>query len=263
MSVRALSRRQRELQDRDATILTVTRDLILAEGYFGVTMDRIAEACECPKGTLYHRFASKEEIIMLLALQASQRRLAMMRRGGAFRGRTRERLVGISEGASLFLQMELDDARLIRMAWGPVFEKASPQQLAAIHRVEHDTLWLFWEIVAEAVREGDLPQDSAPIERIAFGLTSLLDGASGLTESQVPQEALRIVSPVHEVWCVYNTLLDAYRWRPLFDEQDWEDTLADIRRTVFPEEAQRLYGKGCWYGANGRVNPNQEKRASS
>ena len=44
----------------------------------------------------------------------------------------------------------------------------------------------------------------------------------------------------------------------LMEEQDWEETLAQIRRSIFPEEAQRLYGEGCWYGDAGSFHPERE-----
>ncbi len=60
---------------------------------------------------------------------------------------------------------------------------------------------------------------------------------------------------IHELWCFYNMLADAYRWRPLFTEQDWEETMAPICRNVFPEETQQRYGKECWYGDAGTSPP--------
>jgi hypothetical protein len=44
-------------------------------------------------------------------------------------------------------------------------------------------------------------------------------------------------------------MADAFGWTPRSDEIDWDEALADIRRTVFPDEAQRAYGPGAWYGS--------------
>jgi len=85
----------------------------------------------------------------------------------------------------------------------------------------------------------------------------LAEGGYALMENGIPENALGLANPFHELWHGFNTLADAYGWRPLFSEFDWEETLAQIRRTVFPEEAQRIYGEGCWYGDFGRLHPSR------
>jgi len=90
-AVLTLSPKQLELQERDNHILGVARELVLANGYFGITMDQIARESGCPKGTLYHRFACKEDILVAMAVNSSERRSKMMRRAASYDGRTRER----------------------------------------------------------------------------------------------------------------------------------------------------------------------------
>ena len=64
-----LSRKQREIQEREALILEVAREMLLERGYLGVTMDRIAQAIEYSKGTVYQHFSSKEDVLVALAGQ--------------------------------------------------------------------------------------------------------------------------------------------------------------------------------------------------
>lgn len=47
-----LSPRQREMMEREDRILDSARSLLLNEGYYATTMDRIAEASGYPKGTM-------------------------------------------------------------------------------------------------------------------------------------------------------------------------------------------------------------------
>jgi len=77
-----LSRKQRMIRTRETRILDSARDMLLSDGYYAMTMDRIAEASECPKGTVYQRFACKEDVVVALAIQGLQQRLEMMQRGG-------------------------------------------------------------------------------------------------------------------------------------------------------------------------------------
>ena len=81
-----LTRKQREIQSREGRILEVARSMIVQDGYHGLSMDRIAEALEYSKGTIYQHFSCKEEILMALVNQAMERRLDLFRRAAAFRG---------------------------------------------------------------------------------------------------------------------------------------------------------------------------------
>lgn len=71
-----LSRKQREIQQRDELILNVSRSLFIEHGYHNVTMDSIAKAVEYSKGTVYQHYASKEEIISALCMRFGEMILA-------------------------------------------------------------------------------------------------------------------------------------------------------------------------------------------
>jgi AcrR family transcriptional regulator len=96
-----LTRKQREVKEREGRILELARSMIIQEGYHGLSMDRIAEALEYSKGTIYQHFSCKEEILMALVNQTMERRLDLFRCAAAFRGRSRERItaVGAAGGA--------------------------------------------------------------------------------------------------------------------------------------------------------------------
>ena len=83
---------------------------------------------------------------------------------------------------------------------------------------------------------------------MTFGIWALVDGSFTLIENDSPRTALGIQNPFTNMFRTFNTLADAYGWRPLFGEHDWEETLAEVRRKVFPEEAEAVYGTGNWYG---------------
>lgn len=256
MHTKNLSPRQREMVEREGRILESARSLLLNEGYYATTMDRIAEASGCPKGTMYQCFACKEDIILALALQAHRKRMSFVRRGVSFSGRPRERMVAAGEGTGLFAQLNPEESRILHLATGPIREKGSPQRLQAIQTTEREVVGLLRDVLVQAVAQGDLDfGENATIEEITYALCALIDGAYTLAESGLPQYALGLQNPKQEMWWMFNRLADAYGWRPRFSEQDWEETLAEIRRTVFPEEAQRLYGPGAWYGDAGCTHP--------
>lgn len=255
-----LSPKQQEIRARDAVILKTAREMLLSRGYFGMTMDRIAEVALCPKGTMYQRFQCKEDIICALAFECLEERLAMMRRGASFAGCARQRMTGVGEGIALFNRLRPDDSSIIHIGTGPIREKASVERLRAMAQNEHATVDLVRGILAEAVAEGNLvPEDGASLQEITFALWSLVEGGFRLRESGIPQRTLGMANPVQGLWWVFNRLADAYGWRPLFGELDYEETLAETRRTIFPEEAQAIYGEEAWYGDAGTAHRAQRR----
>src|SRR5579859_1374332 len=100
-----MTRKQREIRDREERILDVALGMLEGDGYLGLNMDRIAEALEYSKGTIYQHFSCKEEIVLSLANRALAKRCELFRRGAAFRGGTRERAHGIGMAAEIFLRL--------------------------------------------------------------------------------------------------------------------------------------------------------------
>ena len=253
MAIATLSPKQREIIERDTLILEVARDMLLERGYFGLTMDRLAEASNCPKGTMYQRFGCKEDIILALAMQSLEHRSAMMARAGAFEGKTRERVLAFGEAVALFARLHPDESRILHIATGPIREKASMERVMALREKEHEMVGMLHSLLQEAVAKGELVLDreGATIEEMAFGIWALVEGSFTLIESGVPENTLGIRDPFTRMFRAFNVLADGYGWHPLFHERDWEDLLARVRRTIFPEEAQAVYGPGQWYGDKG------------
>lgn len=244
-----LSPIQVEHQERDRHILGVARELVLANGYFGVTMDQIARESGCPKGTLYHRFSCKEDVLVAMAVASSDRRSAMMGRAVRYEGRTRERLLGIGEAAALFGRLYPQDLQILRTATGPIREKASVAKLMALVESERAVIRILSDLLDDAIAVGDLkPDDEGTLHEMVLGNFGLMEGGFTLIQDGVASQALGVGDPYYKLWRYFNHAMDSYGWRPFFDEWDYEESLCRIRRDVFPDEAQQLYGGGMWYG---------------
>ena len=61
-----LPRKQREFQQREQLILDTAQSMLHQHGYAQLTMERIAEAVEYSKGTIYNHFSSKEDMVCSL-----------------------------------------------------------------------------------------------------------------------------------------------------------------------------------------------------
>ncbi len=245
------SQRQQQLIKRDERVLDAARSILLERGYYGLTMEAIADVSGCRKGTLYGRFTSKEDVVVALATRSMECRTKLIKRGATFQGRSRERLVGVGEGISLFSRLLTDDSRILHTATGVIRERASPERLFALSHQEGQQIAVVQEILRAAVSEGDLVVESDEIlQELTLGTWGLVEGAFSLIEMGAPQ-ALGTSSPVTKTFRVFNRLADAYGWRPLWSEWDYDESLARIRKGIFPVEAQQLYGEEMWYGDRG------------
>jgi len=246
---RPVSRRRKILQERDSAILGAAEEILLEDGYYGLTMDAVASKSNVSKGTVYLHFGCKEDVVLALAQRAMVQRNDLIRRGAGFEGRARERVLALGEAMGLFQRLHTDQSSIIHMAMGPVREKASVERVAALVRLEEEATGILREVVEDAVASGDLAAPRAGmIEELLLGAWALVDGAYTLIESGAVGASLKIKDPFHKVWRSFNVLADGYGWRPLFSEWNYEESMSRIRKSIFPDEAQRLYGEGNWYG---------------
>jgi AcrR family transcriptional regulator len=237
-----LTRKQRELVQREELILDVTRDLLLDRGYHGLTMDRIAEAMEYSKGTIYQHFPCKEEVLTELSTRILQERLEMFERAAQFDGRTRERMVAIGEAGEIFVRLHPDDFRTLQIIKAEVItRKVSEERLLKMKDAEYRVLLLMNGIIHEAIALGDLTLlPGKSVEEISFGLWAMTDGGYGNIVRGMPLGEIGIREPFRSVMNVCEVLGDGYGWKPLTSEWDYEATRARVRATLFADEMREL-----------------------
>jgi AcrR family transcriptional regulator len=241
--MKKLTPKKREIQEREAMILRTARELLLTEGYHGVTMDSVAEATECPRGTLYRGFACKDDIVAALARESLERYASLMRRAAAYEGSSRERVLALGEAVELYHVLNRGDCLILRMANGPVREKASKERVAALNKTERERIQILRDILVDAVLKRDLMlREGSSVERIAFSLWALVDGSYELMENQAAGSVLGMDHPLGALHEAFNVLADGYDWRPLSSEYDYHASVGAIRKAVFPDEATEAYG---------------------
>ena len=125
-----MTRRQREVQAREELILDVARELLLEGGYHGLTMARVADGAEYSKGTIYHHFSCKEEVIIALAARSVEKQRVLVERAATFSGRPRERMLAVGEATQLFSLLYPDEARIFQIMNGEaITQKGSKESL--------------------------------------------------------------------------------------------------------------------------------------
>jgi AcrR family transcriptional regulator len=237
-----LTRKQREIQGREGRILEVARSMIVEDGYHGLSMDRIAEALEYSKGTIYQHFSCKEDILMALVNQAMERRLDLFRRAAAFRGRPRERLAAIGAGCELFFQLYPDHFHIehaIRIT--SIKEKTSEQRRVFLETAEANCSQIVQGVIRDAVAAGDVQLDEEfGVAQLCFGLWSITFGGFSIAATSPSLTNLGIDDPVVTIRNNCNRLLDGVGWRPLSTEIDLPTLFGRIQREVFAAEFAEL-----------------------
>src|SRR6266702_5567326 len=61
-----LSLKERQRLERETLILQTAEEVLLEKGYYNTSMDEIAARVGIAKGTLYHHFARKEDLVSAL-----------------------------------------------------------------------------------------------------------------------------------------------------------------------------------------------------
>jgi AcrR family transcriptional regulator len=238
-----LTRKQREIVAREELLLSVGRELVQKEGPRELTMDKVAAASEYSKGTVYHHFSSKEDLLAALACQTMEGRIRMFERASAFAGTSRERLTAIGIAEELFVLSNEADFRLQMSIMQEYLRPAvKPERLNQIEMLEMRCMGITTGIVRDAIAQQDLV---LPPNTSAEGLTMLLWGAytgtfnmltcNRMLDCPVLDTLPSDLDPVANLRVNIQLLLDGYGWAPLSSDWDYQTSRKMILAEIFPE----------------------------
>ena len=236
------TRKQREIQEREQRILETAWPLLIEQGYLGLSMDRIAETLQYSKGTIYNHFSCKEEIIISLAIQTTERRTRLFERAAAFQGTSRERIHAIGTAATIFVQLFPDHFKLEHIIRSSsIWEKTSEKRRAIMRGCEQRCMGIVGGIVRDAIAQGDLTlDDGVTAEDLVFGLWSISFGAFSIITTSDQLVELGIRDPFQTFRQNVNRLLDGFGWSPLSANYDQEAVALRIQNEVFPDEFRAI-----------------------
>ena len=237
-----LSRKEREFQQREQLILDTAQHMLHQHGYAQLTMERIAEAVEYSKGTIYNHFSSKEDLVCSLCCRCVTNLIELFKRAYDYPGTTRERFSAIGIAYSLYHQLNPLDAQNIQVVkTNAVREKLSEDKLQEMNALEHEITQLCMEIVQEAIESGDIAvSKKQSAAAIVFGFWSMLYGGMLLAQSDIPLEDLGFNPVIEMLWNNSQRLMDAYGWKPLCQDTDTDDLFEKLCSALFAEEICKL-----------------------
>jgi len=235
-----ISRKERERREREAKILELARRMLREVGYLGLSMDRIAAEMEYSKGTIYQHFCNKEEIILALANEALEKRLAMFEVAATWSGAktARDRMAAIGAAAEIFVErypQHFSVEQIVRSS--SIWEKTSEERRQFMQTCEGRCMAVLVEIVRDGQARGDLELlGNRTPEDLVFGLWALNFGAYTIITGSGSLEETGIADPIAALRQNQNLLLDGYHWRPLSSEQDFNETFDQVKREVFGDD---------------------------
>jgi len=238
MTPATISRKQREIAAREQLMLDAARGILVEGGYLGLSMDRVAEATEYAKGTVYLHFASKEDLIAALTIETANIRASMFERAAAFDGLSRERMTAVGVADQLFVDLNPDHFRTEQIcSMDSITEKVSAERLAAMHQAGDRCMAVMATIVKDAVAAGELKTSDAisPMQMV-YGLWTMAVGHHTIRQQAADQTWLADVDLQAAVWANYHTLLDGCGWTPCLKDWDYDAVIQRINQDVFPDE---------------------------
>jgi AcrR family transcriptional regulator len=151
-----------------ATLLPVAAELFNERGYDGTSMRDLAARLGIAKSAIYHHVAGKEELLRLALDRALGGLSVVTARARALPAPAIERLEYLVRGSVEVLQAESPYVTLLlRVRGNTDVERAALDQRRAFDR-------FVAELVAEAVRDGDIRSDADAMltARLLFGLVN-------------------------------------------------------------------------------------------
>jgi len=241
-----LTRKQRELQQRETLILETAQNIWHTHGYNYLTMERLAESVEYSKGTIYNHFSSKEDIVCSICSQYIRSLLDIFTRAANYPGTTRERFLAVGIGYSLYHQINTKAALNIQTIKShSIREKISAEKLEEMESLEQQITSITHKIVLDALDCGDLPESARRhANSIVFGCWSMHYGALLLDKSDIPLDELGFNPVVKMLWDNSIRFLDGYGWLPVSDtnlnQKDNIELLQKLSNALFADEIIKL-----------------------
>ena len=242
-------RKRRRLAEREALFLDTAARLLDERGFVGLTMDRVADAIEYSKGTLYQHFASKEDLLAGIVAQTGGMRADLFERGSSYDGPTRERMAAIGVAFDLFSQLypahfQAEMIVTTEQLRNSTFRaKLSPQRLARIDENDHRCDLVMQALMEDAVENGDLvPESAEALAGLHFGLWSVSFGSYMIMRCETDLAEKGFEDPVRLLHLAQDRMLDGFGWKPFSTEHDYLAARDRILKQVFPDEHRLALG---------------------
>lgn len=231
--------RENEIRDdvrkvRERFMLEKAREMLNQVGFQALNLPELAKYSGYSKPTIYKYFPGKEDLMVALAVESSEKQIVCFERAIAFNGRPREKIHGIYSLNTGPLQDAIRDSLLIYT--DNIRSKATIERQKMLDFYEERRIEIIAGIVREAMENGDLKLPERITEyELVFTMMATSLGGYLLRESDSPVTN-KWFEKIHFTHGTFGrTVLDGIGWRPLSGEWEYSKTVKRFYREIFPE----------------------------
>lgn len=218
------------VEERRGLILSTAYALIGENGVQSVTMDRLVPLLPFSKGTLYSHFSSREDVLMALICERTEKCDRLFQQASTYQGPTRSRFLAMVVAAEI--DQETNPVGSTLLVNQSILEKASPFYRERFEDLHNRIVHLFYRIVEEGQVNGDLSPRIDP-EDLANAVWALFQGSTELRERGLIYRQADRADFYRRQRRMLNTLLDGYGWKPLAGSKPTESLMEEIRQKIF------------------------------
>ncbi len=236
------SKKQQAIADREQELLQIAHQLVAAEGYANLTMDKLTSASPYSKGTIYNHFSSKEDVITALCNAALRHEISLFKKAALFQGSSREKALALHQAYLLSAKMQPIMFNCVLTAKSPwVQEKSSAVRLTAQQELEKEISHMVDLLLQQAIEANELqPKAGATVDLMAFANWAVSFGGIALLSNASETYSIERLRGSHPFLYNLNCMLDGMNWLPLSTEWDYCQSWLRIEKEIFSAEQQQL-----------------------
>ena len=241
-SEQRVSKKQQAIAEREQELLQIAQQLVEAEGYANLTMDKLTSASPYSKGTIYNHFSSKEDVITALCNSALRHEISLFKKAGSFNGNSREKVLALHQAYLLSAQMQPILFSCLLTAKSPwVQEKSSQARLTVQRELEKEVTALVDLLLQQAIAAKELQSKAAATpDLMAFANWAVSFGSIALLSSASNTLSIERLQGTQPFLFNLNCLLDGMNWLPLSSDWNYHQSWIRIEQEIFSSELQLL-----------------------
>jgi len=236
------SKKQQAIADREQELLHIAHQLVKAEGYANLTMDKLTAASPYSKGTIYNHFSSKEDVITALCNSALRHEISLFKKAALFNGSSREKALALHQAYLLSAKMQPILFNCVLIAKSPwVQEKSSAARLTAQQELEKEISQMVDLLLQQAMEANELrPKAGASADLMAFANWAISFGGIALLSNASETYSIERLHGSDPFLFNLNCMLDGMNWLPLSTDWDYCQSWQRIEKDIFSAEQQQL-----------------------
>ena len=246
--IKTKSGREQALAEREQLFIESTRQQLCKEGLLGIQMAAIARSCNFATGTLYHHFASKEDLLMAVGTSLTTTRREYFQRVADSDLNTRDKMLAFVVAYALFAQHHPEHFRLeqyimTEVVWQAASSNRREQFLEATQPIGR----MVEQVVTDAMNKGDLDTHGLAPLAFSIGQWSMSMGMHTLIHAEGVLDMYALKDPYRMLLRNSQLQLNAMQWQPVvedpFDDKALEEKVSTLCNALFGDLCDGK--KGC------------------